>query len=72
MGNLDPHQLAAMALVQLAEQRLRLQRHRMRDEPRTRRKPRPDGIEHRDIETATDEDGIRRFQSRQELPARSP
>ena len=33
MRDLDSHQLAAMALMQLAEQRFRLQRHGMHDEP---------------------------------------
>ena len=48
--------------MQLAEQRFRLQRHRMRDEPRLRRKPWPERIEHRAIEPAADEHRIRRFQ----------
>jgi hypothetical protein len=35
MGDLRPHQLAAMALVQIAKQRFRFQSHRMRDKPST-------------------------------------
>jgi hypothetical protein len=62
MGDLHPHQLAAVALMQIAKQRFRFQSHRMRDKPSTRRKPRPDSIEHRDVEATADEDGIRLVQ----------
>ena len=40
MRDLDPHQLAAVLLMQLAEQRFRLQRYRMGNEPRARLEPR--------------------------------
>ena len=62
MRDLHPHQLAAVAPMQLAEQRFGLQRDRMCNEPRSRREARPDRIEHHAVEATADEDGIRRFQ----------
>jgi hypothetical protein len=39
MRDLDPHQFAAVALVQFDEKCFRFQRHRVCNDPRTRREP---------------------------------
>jgi len=63
MGDFDPHQFAAVALLQRRYECVGFQRDGMRHQPRSRRKQGPKGIEHGGLEAPADEDGVRCLKS---------
>ena len=57
------HQVAAVPILQLGQQRLSLQRDSVRDDAACARRQLPDRVERRRIQTAADEDRVRLFEA---------
>ena len=67
MRKLDPHQFAAMLLLEVCEHRLGLQRHGMCDDTCTVAEKHPESFKHRRVQTAANEDGVRPVEANETL-----